>query len=98
MKFFLSLLASGLLFQAQAGVVINEFMAGSSDRRLSWSTNDVAQLGSGVSWRTLEYTENAWNTGNLPAGYGFTGMATDLTGTMFNQAPSLFFFNHSQVT
>src|SRR5208283_76120 len=98
MKFFLSLLASGLLFQAQAGVVINEFMAGSSDRRLSWSTNDVAQLGSGVSWRSLDYADSAWNTGNLPAGYGFTGMATDLTGTMFNQAPSLYIRKQFQVT
>jgi len=98
MKFFLSLLASGLLFQAQAGVVINEFMAGSSDRRLSWSTNAVAQLGSGVSWTSLDYADSAWNTGNLPAGYGFTGMATDLTGTMFNQAPSLYIRKQFQVT
>jgi hypothetical protein len=88
----------GLLFQAQGGVVINEFMAGSSDRRLSWSTNDVAQMGSGVSWKATEYDDSAWSTGNLPAGYGFTGLSTDLTSAMSNQAPSLYLRKEFQVT
>jgi hypothetical protein len=98
MKFLLSLITFGLLFQAQGGVVINEFMAGSSDRRLSWSTNDVAQLGSGVSWKAPEYVDSAWSTGNLPAGYGFTGLSTDLTSAMSNQAPSLYLRKEFQVT
>jgi hypothetical protein len=87
-----------LFFSAQGGVVINEFMAGSSDRRLSWSTNDVAHLGSGVPWQAPDYVDSAWSTGNLPAGYGFTGMSTDLTGTMLNQAPSLYLRKEFQVT
>jgi hypothetical protein len=91
-------MAFGFLLQAQGGVVINEFMAGSSDRRLSWSTNDVAHLGSGLSWTAPEFVASAWNTGNLPAGYGFTGMSTDLTGTMLNQAPSLYLRKEFQVT
>jgi len=83
--------ASGIfLFSTSASVVINEFMAGASDRRLSWSTNDVARIGSGVVWNQPEFADSAWNTGNLPAGYNFAGLATDLTGSMANQAPSLY--------
>jgi hypothetical protein len=98
MKFIFSAVVFGLLFQAQGGVVINEFMAGSSERRLSWSTNDVAQLGTGVPWKAPEYADSAWSTGNLPAGYGFTGLSTDLTSAMSNQAPSLYLRKEFQVT
>ena len=98
MKFLFSLVAFGLFFQAQGGVVINEFMAGSSERRLSWLPNDEAQLGSGVPWKAPEYDDSAWSTGNLPAGYGFTGLSTDLTGSMSNQAPSLYLRKAFQVT
>ena len=98
MKLVFTAMTCVMLFSAQGGVVINEFMAGSSDRRLSWSTNDVAQLGSRVSWKALDYVASAWSTGNLPAGYGFTGMSTDLTGVMLNQAPSLYLRKEFQVT
>jgi hypothetical protein len=98
MKPFFSAMACILWFSAQGGVVINEFMAGSSDRRLSWSTNDVAQLGSGVSWKVPEFVDSSWSTGNLPAGYGFTGLSTDLTSTMSNQSPSLYLRKEFQVT
>ncbi len=98
MKFLYSLITFGLLLQAQAGVVINEFMAGSSDRRLSWSTNDVPHLGSGLSWTAPEYEDSSWNTGNLPAGYGFSGLSTDLTTSMSHQAPSLYLRKEFQVT
>ena len=98
MKFVFCLAAFGFWFQAEGGVVINEIMAGSSDRRLSWSTNDVAQLGSGVSSKAPGYADGAWSPGNLPAGYGFGGLATDLTGTMSNRAPSLYLRKAFQVT
>jgi len=97
---FIVVFASGtLLFVgAHAGVVINEFMAGSSDRRLSWSTNDVARIGSGLVWSQPEFADGTWTPGNLPAGYNFTGLATDLTGSMPNQAPSLYLRKEFQVT
>ena len=98
MKFVFSVMVFGLWFQAQGGVVINEFMAGSSDRRLSWSTNDVAHLGSGVPWPAPEYVDNTWSTGNLPAGYGFTGLSTDLTSAMLNLVPSLYLRKQFQAT
>lgn len=88
---FLAVFASGfLLFGAHASVVLNEIMAGSSDRRVTWSSNDVAQLGTGLAWMTTNYAAGAWSSGSLPAGYGFTGLATDLTTTMKNKAPSLY--------
>jgi hypothetical protein len=98
MKLFFPAVFCILFSSTQAGVVINEFMAGSSERRLSWSTNDVAHLGSGVSWQALEYVDSTWSTGQLPAGYGFAGMSTDLTGAMSNQAPSLYLRKEFQVT
>ena len=98
MKFLFSVIFFGLLFQSLGEVVINEFMAGSSERRLSWSTNDVAQLGTGVPWKAPEYADGGWSMGNLPAGYGFTGLSTDLTGTMLNQAPSLYLRKEFQAT
>jgi len=97
---FVVVFTSGFLFfvNTHAGVVINEFMAGASDRRLSWSTNDVARIGSGVVWNQPQFADSAWSTGNLPAGYNFAGLATDLTGSMLNQAPSLYLRKEFQVT
>ena len=48
--------------------------------------------------RHPEYDDSAWSTGNLPAGYGFTGLSTDLTSAMSNQAPSLYLRKEFQVT
>ena len=98
MKLVFFLATFGVWFHAQGEVVINECMAGSSDRRLSWSTNDVAQLGTGVAWKAPEYLDSAWSAGNLPAGYGFGGLSTDLTGAMSNQAPSLYLRKEFQAT
>ncbi|HZL43472.1 MAG TPA: hypothetical protein VFD66_09355, partial [Verrucomicrobiae bacterium] len=78
------------VFEVQGSVMINELMAGSSDRRLSWSTNGAPYLGSGAAWMTPGYSADAWTSGNLPAGYGFSGLATDLTRTMKSSAPSLY--------
>ena len=89
---FVGVFASGFLLftTARASVVVNEFMAGSSERRLSWSTNDVARIGSGMVWSQPEFADSTWTLGNLPAGYNFTGLTTDLEGSMSNQAPSLY--------
>ncbi len=99
MKRFVLVFASGiLLFGVRASVVINEFMAGTSERRLSWSTNDVARIGSGLVWNQPEFPGSAWSTGNLPAGYGFGGLGTDLTATMKSTTPSLYLRKEFQVT
>jgi len=99
MRFVVAFASGFLLFtNVRASVVINEFMAGASERRLSWATNDVARIGSGMVWNQPEFADSAWSTGNLPAGYNYTGLATDLTGSMLNQAPSLYLRKQFQVT
>jgi hypothetical protein len=75
---------------APATVVINEFMAASSERRLSWDSNGVPKLGSGVEWMEPGFTASGWTNILLPAGYGFSGLATDLSGPMRGKAPSLY--------
>jgi hypothetical protein len=38
----------------------------------------------------LEFDASSWTNGLLPAGYGFSDVATDLTDEMTNKAPSLY--------
>jgi hypothetical protein len=76
--------------RAPAAVVINELVAAPSERQLSWSSNGAPRLGSGVAWAEPDFTERGWSSGNLPAGYGFGGLATELTPTMKDKAPSLY--------
>src|SRR5437868_7002063 len=63
-------LALGLCFQARAAVIINELYASPSDQQLTWSSNGVPRLGSGIAWLEPDFPEHAWSSGNLPAGYG----------------------------
>ena len=88
----------GLPIPACAAVVINELMAASSERQLSWSSNGVPCLGSGVAWMEPDFVANGWPSGNLPAGYGFGGLATDLSFSMSNKAPSLYLRKEFNVT
>ncbi|HXG47153.1 MAG TPA: CotH kinase family protein, partial [Methylomirabilota bacterium] len=85
---------AGLLLLAgssgNAAVVINELSAAASSRQLSWSSNGVPRLGSGVAWMEPGFTPRGWSRGLLPAGYGFGGLATDLTEAMKDKAPSLY--------
>jgi len=74
----------------RAGVVINEFMAASSERRLVWDAAGIARVGSGVRWVDLAFDASSWSNGLLPAGYGFSGLATDLTLQMVDRTPSLY--------
>src|SRR5215468_7767505 len=74
----------------RGAVVINEFMAAPSERQLSWSTNGIPRLGSGIAWMEPGFLEQGWSTGTLPAGYGFSGLNTDLGAVMAGQAPSLY--------
>jgi len=83
-----TLLAS--LGMVRAGVVINEFVAASNERRLAWDAAGVPRVGSGARWVDLEFDATSWSNGPLPAGYGFSGLATDLTAQMEGKAPSLY--------
>ncbi|HEY2952430.1 MAG TPA: lamin tail domain-containing protein, partial [Verrucomicrobiae bacterium] len=92
------LLFCALLLPARAAVVINELMAAPSERQLSWSSNGVPRLGSGVAWMEPDFAANGWPSGNLPAGYGFGGLATDLSFAMSDKAPSLYLRKEFNVT
>ncbi|HWI57442.1 MAG TPA: lamin tail domain-containing protein, partial [Bacillota bacterium] len=88
----------GLVINSRAGVVLNEFMAASSERRLVWDAAGVPHLGSGVLWTDLGFEAGSWSNGYLPAGYGFSGLATDLTSQMKDKTPSLYLRKEFQAT
>ena len=86
-------LAAALLapfLQAHPAIIINEFVAASSERRLSWNAEGVARVGSGPRWQEPGFDAQGWSNGLLPAGYAFVGLATDLTSTMKGKTPSLY--------
>jgi hypothetical protein len=76
--------------RASGAIRINELVAAPSERQLAWSSNGIPRLGSGVAWTEPGFAENGWSAGPLPAGYGFSGLATDLSGAMRDKAPSLY--------
>ncbi|MGI8603383.1 MAG: lamin tail domain-containing protein [Verrucomicrobiales bacterium] len=78
--------ASGLV---RGDVIINEFMAAPSDRQLEWDGTSV-RLGSGLQWHHPDFNSSSWSAGNLPAGYGFAGLSTNLQTAMQNKTPSLY--------
>jgi len=78
------------LLQTHSAIIINEFMAASNERRLSWNAEGVAHVGSGVRWQDPGFNTRDWTNGLLPAGYAFAGLATDLTSTMKGKTPSLY--------
>ena len=74
----------------QPEVLINELMATTSEQRLSWDAGGVPRLGSGPQWVEWGFDVTGWTSAFLPAGYGFTGLASDLTSRMKGLAPSLY--------
>ena len=80
-----------LLCTASHGaVVLNEIFTSPSERQLTWNSNGVPKLGSGTVWYEEDFQDLKWASGNLPAGYGFGGLGTDLTSVMRNKTPSLY--------
>ena len=47
-------------------------------------------MGSGTAWMEPDFIPRGWSSGNLPAGYGFAGLGTDLTTTMKGKTPTLY--------
>lgn len=80
-----------------ADVVINEFVAASNERRLSWDAEGVARVGTGYRWAESAFDASGWSNTLLPAGYGFTGLAMDLTSQMKDKTPSLYLRKEFQV-
>lgn len=84
------LVAVACVQPAVAAVWINEFMAAASDRRVSWTTNGAPRLGSGMQWMENQFVPYDWSWGTLPAGYGFSGLGTNLQSAMKDKAYSLY--------
>lgn len=79
-----------LATSSQGAVRIHELMAATSERRLSWDAAGQPRLGAGLSWSEPDFLATGWEPVILPAGYGFSGLATDLGGRMKGKAPSLY--------
>jgi hypothetical protein len=75
---------------SEAAVLINEICAAPSEQQLSWTSNGVPRLGSGLAWYEPDFNAGGWTSGGLPAGYGFPGIVTDLTGDMKDKTYSLY--------
>ena len=83
----MSLLASSI---GMAQVTINEMASASNERMLKWSAAGVPTLGTGINWNAPAFTDTAWPSGNLPAGWGST-VSTNLQTAMLNKTPTAYF-------
>ncbi len=72
---FVSIVVSPAAFST---VVINEFMAATSDRLLQWDDSGVSRLGSGTAWYENSFDDTHWVSAPGPLGYGVAGLGTDI--------------------
>ena len=91
------LLAVWAASPARSEIVINELMAGGSERLLRWSADGVPSLGTGAAWYSGTFTDAAWQTGTGPFGFGsFTNVSplpvitTNTATQMQNLTPTLY--------
>ena len=75
---------------AFGGVLINEVCAAPGSRALRWDDEGIVRLGMGMPWTAPGFDDGNWMTGNLPAGHGAPGLATDLGTEMSGTTPSLY--------
>ena len=74
-------------------------MASPSDRQLTWdSATAQPRLGSGAGFHESGYSDAAWLSGNLPAGYGVAGVQTNLAATMQGKTPNFYLRKSFTVT
>ncbi|RYD38717.1 MAG: hypothetical protein EOP86_00085 [Verrucomicrobiaceae bacterium] len=74
----------------RAQVVISELHAAPSERLLRSDDRGRTVLGAGPVWYDLEFPAAGWASGPAPLGFGFTGLATDLTAGLSGITPSLY--------
>jgi hypothetical protein len=90
----LGFLTDGVGLQLSEGqVVINEFVATSSDRLLQRAPGTYPRVGNTAPWQAAAYDDSLWSTGAGPFGFGaFTGVtiATATSAQMQNRAASLY--------
>ncbi|MCW5553654.1 MAG: chitobiase/beta-hexosaminidase C-terminal domain-containing protein [Verrucomicrobiae bacterium] len=92
-RWWVLLLAAISLQLARGQVVINEFVAASSDRLLQREPDAYPRVGNATPWQSPDYDDSHWSTGSGPFGFGsFSGVtiATGLSSQMQNRAASLY--------
>jgi CotH kinase protein/Chitobiase/beta-hexosaminidase C-terminal domain/Lamin Tail Domain/Fn3 associated/Bacterial Ig domain/Bacterial TSP3 repeat len=87
---FLCFFAFALVPTACAQVVINEWVAGNSERLLRWDGEGKARLGTGLSWYEPEFDAGSWPAGPGPLGFGYGDLGTDVGQAMLPFTPSLY--------
>src|SRR6478672_5863564 len=80
---------------SRAAVVINELVAGASDRLLQYQSDGVQRVGTGTPWYQPTFNDSAWATGTGPFGYGTltntpTPIATKVEALMRYLTPTLY--------
>ncbi|MEO8352263.1 MAG: lamin tail domain-containing protein, partial [Chthoniobacteraceae bacterium] len=72
-----------------AEVVLNELAASTSERQLLWNSDGTARVGTARVWSDPAFNDSAWQTGSLPAGWGYS-VSTNLQSAMRGKTPSLY--------
>ncbi|HEV7866189.1 MAG TPA: hypothetical protein VGO90_00805, partial [Chthoniobacteraceae bacterium] len=94
-RFTVALILVLLLAHSRGEVIINEFMAAASERRLQYSATGVPKFGTGTDWYAPTFVDTSWATGNGPFGFGTVGggvvaIATNLGTAMQHLTPTLY--------
>ncbi len=92
-RWWVLLLAAISLQLVQGQVVINEFVAASSDRLLQREPDAYPRVGNTTPWHSPDYDDSRWSTGPGPFGFGSSSgvtIATGLSSQMQNRAASLY--------
>ena len=81
-----------LSLSAEAGLLINEFSATHSDRLLVREVGEFPRVGNTVPWRSADFDDSGWMSGNGPFGSGVSGVSlgTNVANFVQNQTPTLY--------
>ncbi|MHA3774545.1 lamin tail domain-containing protein [Verrucomicrobiota bacterium sgz303538] len=83
-------------FALRADVVLNEIVAGASDRLLQYDTSGIPRLGAGAPWYGRTFNDGTWQSGAGPFGYGTltnnpaVPVATRVEALVRNLTPTLY--------
>lgn len=86
-------LANVIIYDNDGGgssVLIGELCSAPSSRKLRWLADGAPRLGMGVPWMNAGYADAWWQSGALPAGFGYAGLGTDVAAQMSGRTPSLY--------
>ena len=83
-----------------ADVVINEFQASPSDRQLFYPENNAPpRIGPAPAWQDPAFEPiTPWQPITLPAGWGHSGLSTDLSSAMRGTTPTIYLRNPFTIT